>query len=91
MAPMFEPLLKIPVANALSFFGNHSATVLMDAGKLPDSPTANTLRIIMCIPTNFPTKALPIPANDQMISEKANPNLVPILSMKAPENKVTPA
>src|SRR5436305_218961 len=35
---MFEPALKIPVANARSRPGNHSATVLIDAGKLPDSP-----------------------------------------------------
>jgi len=37
-APILAPELKIPVAKALSFFGNHSATVLMAAGKLPDSP-----------------------------------------------------
>jgi hypothetical protein len=38
MAPTFEPALKMPVASARSFFGNHSATVLIAAGKLPDSP-----------------------------------------------------
>jgi hypothetical protein len=32
------PALKIPVANARSRLGNHSATDLMAAGKLPDSP-----------------------------------------------------
>src|SRR6059036_2197996 len=37
-APMFVPELKIPVASARSFLGNHSATVLIAAGKLPDSP-----------------------------------------------------
>src|SRR5437867_13423414 len=33
--PTFVPALKIPVAKARSFRGNHSATVLMLAGKLP--------------------------------------------------------
>ncbi len=37
MAPMFAPELNIPVASALSFLGNHSATVLMAEGKLPAS------------------------------------------------------
>src|SRR5947209_19397429 len=44
MAPTFEPLLKMPVASARSFFGNHSATVLMAAGKLPASPKPNAKR-----------------------------------------------
>ena len=39
VAPMFAPELKMPVASARSFFGNHSATVLIAAGKLPDSPS----------------------------------------------------
>src|SRR5258705_12066841 len=38
IAPTFDPELKMPVASARSFFGNHSATTLMLAGKLPDSP-----------------------------------------------------
>src|SRR5688500_15508435 len=37
-APMFVPALKIPVANARSLRGNHSATVLIAPGKLPASP-----------------------------------------------------
>ncbi len=37
IAPILEPELKIPVANALSFFGNHSAVALIAAGKFPDS------------------------------------------------------
>src|SRR5262249_2525153 len=37
-APILVPELKRPVASARSFFGNHSATALIDAGKLPDSP-----------------------------------------------------
>src|SRR5437588_2110821 len=38
IAPTFEPALKMPVASALSFLGNHSATVLIAAGKFPASP-----------------------------------------------------
>src|ERR1700686_4290412 len=37
IAPMFVPALKIPVARARSFFGNHSATQLMLAGNTPAS------------------------------------------------------
>ena len=37
IAPMLVPELKRPVASARSFRGNHSATVLMAAGKLPAS------------------------------------------------------
>ena len=41
---MFVPALKIPVASALSFFGNHSATHLMLAGKTPASPNPSADR-----------------------------------------------
>ena len=41
---MFVPELKIPVASARSFWGNHSATVLIDAGKLPASPKPSAKR-----------------------------------------------
>ena len=37
IAPMLAPELNMPVANARSFFGNHSATVLIAEGKLPAS------------------------------------------------------
>ena len=43
-APMFVPELKMPVANARSRFGNHSAVVLIAAGKLPDSPSPSANR-----------------------------------------------
>jgi len=33
IAPTFVPELNMPVASARSFFGNHSATVFMAAGK----------------------------------------------------------
>src|SRR4029453_10821881 len=44
IAPTFVPALKIPVANARSRAGNHSATVLMDAGKFADSPSPRAKR-----------------------------------------------
>ena len=52
-APKFDPELNSPVARARSFFGNHSATVLIAAGKFPASaapraaraaPNPNTVR-----------------------------------------------
>lgn len=38
-APMEDPALNIPTANALSFSGNHSLIDLIPAGKFPDSVT----------------------------------------------------
>src|SRR5260370_32860210 len=38
IAPTLVPALKIPVASARSFLGNHSATHLMLAGNTPASP-----------------------------------------------------
>src|SRR4051812_49346882 len=47
IAPTLEPALKIPVAVARSFLGNHSAVVLIAAGKLPDSPMPSMNRAAM--------------------------------------------
>ncbi len=91
MAPTFAPLLNIPVASARSRFGNHSATVLIDAGKLPPSPMPKALRTMMCMITSRPTKALSIPKRDQTTSEIARPSLVPILSITQPATTVMPA
>src|ERR1700678_2512601 len=44
IAPTFVPELKIPVTSARSRCGNHSAVVLMAAGKLPDSPSPRKKR-----------------------------------------------
>src|SRR5215207_2310094 len=46
IAPTLLPALKIPVAKARSFFGNHSAVALMAPGKLPDSPKPSAARAI---------------------------------------------
>ena len=91
MAPQLEPLLKMPVARARSRLGNHSATVLMEAGKLPASPMPKALRIKMCMVSSRPTKALRMPKMDHIISASARPSLVPILSMTQPAIRVMPA
>ena len=44
---MVDPALKIDVAKARSFLGKYSAVTLIAAGKLPDSPTASTIRAAM--------------------------------------------
>src|SRR5690625_4886546 len=46
VAPTLVPELKIPVAKALSFLGNHSATVLIQEGKFPASPIPKPNRAI---------------------------------------------
>src|ERR1041384_2883983 len=62
-APTLVPALKIPVASARSFFGNHSATVLIDAGKLPASPKPSAKR----------TTINPIPETDKAQPQGAKP------------------
>ncbi len=44
IAPTVEPELNSPVAKALSFLGNHSATLFTAAGKLADSPNPRAKR-----------------------------------------------
>ena len=44
---MLVPELKMPVASARSFFGNHSAVTLIAAGKLPASPNPSASRAKM--------------------------------------------
>jgi hypothetical protein len=73
-----------PVANALSFLGNHSATVLIAAGKFPDSPAANAARAIPKPKVLF-TAACNMAAILQMVIEILYPSLVPILSIILPK------
>src|SRR4249920_2970653 len=61
-APTLVPELKMPVASARSFFGNHSATVLIADGKLPDSPRPSNPRISMKPATEV---EYPRPKNDR--------------------------
>src|SRR6185437_11653440 len=65
IAPILAPALKIPVANARSRRGNHSATVLMAAGKLPDSPNPRKKRA-SANPTTVRTSAWLMAARLQM-------------------------
>src|ERR1700759_1873794 len=65
IAPALEPELKIAVARGRSRLGNHSATVLIEAGKFPASPTPKKLRRRQCMETKWPTNALAIPKMDQ--------------------------
>src|ERR1035441_3252167 len=44
VAPTFAPELKIPVATPRCRLGNHSATVLMQAGKFAASPNPSSTR-----------------------------------------------
>ena len=68
-APMFVPELKMPVAKARSFFGNHSAVALIAAGKLPPSPSPSRKRA-MAKPAAAPvsiTKLRPVEASRKTV------------------------
>ena len=66
-APTFVPALNIPVANALSFFGNHSATVFIAAGKFPASKKPNT-NLAKPNPKTVLANACPIAAKLQPVN-----------------------
>ena len=44
IAPTLDPALKMPMASARSFFGNHSFVAAIAAGKVPASPIASGMR-----------------------------------------------
>src|SRR5215470_15710052 len=81
--PTLVPALKIPVANARSFRGNHSATVLMQAGKFPASPSPSAKRA-PAKPTTEVTAAWAIAAILQNRTESEKPFLVPNQSITRP-------
>jgi len=89
-APTFVPALKIPVENARSLFGNHSATVLIDAGKLAASPTPSMKRAAPKL-TALRANAVPIAATDHHATASARPSVVPILSRIRPQNSIITA
>ena len=60
MAPIVEPELNTPVANALSRLGNHSAVVFTAAGKLPAYPIPRMARMTLK-PNTVLTAACNIP------------------------------
>src|SRR6185369_6383720 len=82
-APMLVPALKIPVANARSFLGHHSATALIDDGKLPDSPRPRAKRAAPKPNTEL-TSACPIAARLQTTTANENPLRTPSQSMIRP-------
>src|SRR5579863_448657 len=82
-APILVPELKIPVAKALSFLGNHSATDLIAAGKLPDSPRPSPERAIVK-PSVLRARACAMANTLQIIIEIEYPTLVPTRSMSQP-------
>ena len=67
---MFVPELKSALAKARSERGNHCATVLMAAGKLPPSPTPRATRA-QRKPETEPTNAWAAAAADQAKIETA--------------------
>ena len=73
----------MPVAWARSRFGNHSATVLMQAGKLAASPKPRNARATPNANAEA-AKAWPIAARLQTVIAIAKPLRVPIRSMTRP-------
>ena len=85
MAPILAPELKSPVAKARSLRGNHSATVLIAAGKLPASVTPNAALAVAKPKTLF-ADACKTAATLQSPVAHAYPFLVPTLSINLPAN-----
>src|SRR5262245_17146595 len=83
IAPTLLPALKMPVANARSRLGNHSAVVLIAAGKLPDSPRPSAARAI-AKPFAVRANAWLIAAMLHAMIDAAKPERTPTLSRKRP-------
>src|SRR5262245_24477152 len=83
-APTFVPELKMPVANARSFLGNHSATVLMEAGKPPASPNPRAKRAALK-PMTERASEWPIAAKLQTMTASDSPFRAPSRSMSLPD------
>src|SRR5690348_17899477 len=86
IAPTFDPALKIPVANARSRAGNHSATVLIDAGKFPDSPSPSAKRA-SANPFAVFASAVDIAAMLHAITDAESPFRVPKRSIMRPATR----
>ncbi len=82
---MLVPELKIPTANARSFFGNHSATVFKLAGKTPASPNPNANRAA-ANPASDPASPCAIDAKLQNAIASEYPSRVPNLSINRPDH-----
>src|ERR1700682_431513 len=83
MAPVFVPALKIPVASARSLWGNHSATALMEPGKMADSLTPSIARANEN-PAAVLANAWPIAAILHATTAVAKPRRTPLQSITRP-------
>ena len=83
MPPTLDPELNKPVASARSFLGNHSATVLMAAGKLPPSPRPSKMRTRKN-PAMLVTSAWLMEASPQNAQAITKPQRKPMTSITRP-------
>ena len=83
IAPVFVPALKIPVASARSSFGNHSPTLLIEPGKLADSPNPSIPRAAAKAAV-VRANAVLIAATLQRITAVAKPRRTPTRSSQRP-------
>src|SRR5262245_3866275 len=83
ITPTLVPELKMPVASARSFCGNHMATALIEAGKLAASATPRQKRTTTK-PMTEATRPCAAAASDQTMSAIARLFLTPNLSMNTP-------
>src|SRR3954462_7530967 len=83
MTPTLEPLLNIPVANDLSFWGNQSATVRMAVGKFAASPAPSAKRATLN-DQNPEARAWEADARLHTMTAIVYPRRVPMRSMTLP-------
>ena len=83
ITPTLVPELKMPVASARSFCGNHIATALIDAGKLAASAAPRRKRTA-ANPKTVLTRPCAIAMSDHMTSAPARLALTPKRSMNRP-------
>ena len=83
MTPTLVPELKMPVASARSFCGNHMPTALMEAGKLAASAMPSTKRT-MTKPSTVATRPWAAAASDHSTSAPASAFFTPKRSTNTP-------
>ena len=77
--PSAVPLLKIDIANARSFTGNHSVVTFAAPGQLPASPKPSRKRKTLSDPAPRAV-ACAIAASDHSVIENENPRFSPMRS-----------
>src|ERR1041385_7590255 len=82
--PMDDPLSNRATAQPRSFFGNHSATALVAAGQLADSPAPSRKRKNAKL-RRPPASDVSMAAIEYQITVIVRPLRVPIRSIKRPE------